>query len=243
MNPFGEFRNGYFEPFGSLCYDLIMGRPKKFCREDVLARAMPLFWEKGYAACSLKDLEGATGVNKSGLYGEFRDKDDLFAQSLDLYLAQSGVGALLAREPLGLANIERFLLGGDAGPKTSAPKVTGTNASASTKDSKDAKDAKGSGGCFAMNLLRETADLPVDVRKRLESYFDQIRVQLLKNLRVENLAVSPAMAADLIETFAAGLHVPESGDLEPRALQKRVHAFVELLRAADGDSDRARPSE
>ena len=55
-----------------------MGRPKNFRREEVLEKAMPVFWKHGFAETSLQDLERVTGVNKSGLYTEFRDKEDLF---------------------------------------------------------------------------------------------------------------------------------------------------------------------
>ena len=54
-----------------------MGRPKGFSREEVLEKAMPVFWKHGFADTSLQELEQATGVNKSGLYSEFRDKEDL----------------------------------------------------------------------------------------------------------------------------------------------------------------------
>jgi TetR/AcrR family transcriptional regulator, copper-responsive repressor len=63
-----------------------MGRPKAFSREDVLEKALPLFWNRGFADASLHELERATGVNKSGLYSEFEDKGDLFVQSLRYYL-------------------------------------------------------------------------------------------------------------------------------------------------------------
>jgi TetR/AcrR family transcriptional regulator, copper-responsive repressor len=56
-----------------------MGRPKNFSREEVLEKGMPVFWKHGFADTSLQDLERATGVNKSGLYTEFRDKEDLLA--------------------------------------------------------------------------------------------------------------------------------------------------------------------
>jgi AcrR family transcriptional regulator len=63
-----------------------MGRPKGFSREEVLERAMPVFWKHGFADASLQELERATGVNKSGLYTEFRDKEDLFVACLRHYL-------------------------------------------------------------------------------------------------------------------------------------------------------------
>ena len=34
-----------------------MGRPKNFSREEVLEKAIPVFWKKGFADTSLQDLE------------------------------------------------------------------------------------------------------------------------------------------------------------------------------------------
>jgi AcrR family transcriptional regulator len=45
-------------------------------------------------------LEVATGVNKSGLYSEFKDKEDLFMQSLQYYLGSLEKKGLLTTEPL-----------------------------------------------------------------------------------------------------------------------------------------------
>jgi hypothetical protein len=53
-------------------------------------------------------LEVATGVNKSGLYSEFKDKGNLFMQSLRYYLESLEKKGLLTAEPLGWKNIERF---------------------------------------------------------------------------------------------------------------------------------------
>src|SRR5476649_2317675 len=87
----------------------IMGRKKLFSRESVLDKSIPVFWAKGYADTSLQDLELATGVNKSGLYSEFRDKEDLFLSSLAHYqMRQMERGLLTAGAP-GWDNIERLL--------------------------------------------------------------------------------------------------------------------------------------
>ena len=78
-----------------------MGRPKNFSREGVLEKAIPVFWKRGFSDTSVQDLERATGVNKSGLYAEFRDKEDLFVESLRYYLATQAKRGLLTEEPLG----------------------------------------------------------------------------------------------------------------------------------------------
>ena len=85
-----------------------MGRPKGFSREEVLEKAMPVFWKHGFADTTLQELEQATGVNKSGLYTEFRDKEDLFVACLRHYLESQGKRGLLTKEPLGWKNVETF---------------------------------------------------------------------------------------------------------------------------------------
>jgi AcrR family transcriptional regulator len=50
----------------------------------VLEKAMPVFWKHGFADTSLQQLERATGVNKSGLYTGFRDKEEPFVACLRL---------------------------------------------------------------------------------------------------------------------------------------------------------------
>ena len=59
---------------------------KGFTREEVLTKAISVFWEKGFSDTRLLDLEEATGVNKSGLYTEFENKEEIFLESLRYYL-------------------------------------------------------------------------------------------------------------------------------------------------------------
>src|SRR5277367_5711371 len=73
----------HFGPvFASLAVELTdnvaMGRRKLFTRENVLNKTIPVFWKHGLAETSVQDLEQATGVRKSGLYAEFKAKEDLF---------------------------------------------------------------------------------------------------------------------------------------------------------------------
>ena len=85
-----------------------MGRPKGFSREEVLEKAMPVFWKHGFADTSLQELERATGVNKSGLYTEFRDKEDLFVACLRHYLESQGKRGLLTKGATRLEECRNF---------------------------------------------------------------------------------------------------------------------------------------
>ena len=51
-----------------------MARPKDYDRDDVLISARDLFWEQGYEATSITELEERTGLNRSSLYREFGSK-------------------------------------------------------------------------------------------------------------------------------------------------------------------------
>lgn len=62
-----------------------MARPQEFEYEQVLNSAMQLFWRKGYATTSIKDLTEATKLQPGSLYGTFKNKRSLFLQSLDFY--------------------------------------------------------------------------------------------------------------------------------------------------------------
>ncbi|MBB5315463.1 TetR/AcrR family transcriptional regulator [Tunturibacter empetritectus] len=73
---------------------------------------MTVFWKYGFADTSLQELERATGVNKSVLYTEFRDKEDLFVACLRHYLESQEKRGLLTKEPLGWKNVETFLKNG-----------------------------------------------------------------------------------------------------------------------------------
>ena len=73
------------------------GRPKQFDDNEVLARAMRVFWRKGYDATSLDDLVEAMGIPRQSLYRTFTDKHTLFLRALEYYdqNVTSGVLAVL----------------------------------------------------------------------------------------------------------------------------------------------------
>jgi TetR/AcrR family transcriptional repressor of nem operon len=62
-----------------------MARPKSFDREEVLGRAMAVFWRQGFATTSIRDLVEATGLNPGSLYDTFDDKHGLFLDAVALY--------------------------------------------------------------------------------------------------------------------------------------------------------------
>lgn len=65
-----------------------MARTKGFDENQALEAAMRLFWEKGYAATSLHDLEQGTGLNRASIYNAFGNKRNLFKRCLARYVGR-----------------------------------------------------------------------------------------------------------------------------------------------------------
>ena len=61
------------------------GRPREFDELAALEQAMTVFWQHGYDAVSLDDLEVATGLARQSLYRTFGNKRKLFLRALDFY--------------------------------------------------------------------------------------------------------------------------------------------------------------
>ena len=75
----------------------IMSRTALYNRHDALERALQLFWQKGFHATSLKDIEQALDMRPGSIYAAFGNKEGLFQEALEYY----------AR--LGLTELERVL--------------------------------------------------------------------------------------------------------------------------------------
>lgn len=64
-----------------------MPRKKQFDREEVLEKAMKVFWDNGYKATSMRMLEKGMGINAYSIYADFESKEQLFLLVLKRYLA------------------------------------------------------------------------------------------------------------------------------------------------------------
>ncbi|HTD40689.1 MAG TPA: TetR/AcrR family transcriptional regulator [Mucilaginibacter sp.] len=62
-----------------------MARTKDFDEDEVLTKAMNLFWHKGYNGTSMQDLVDGLGISRSSMYDTFGDKHSLFIRALENY--------------------------------------------------------------------------------------------------------------------------------------------------------------
>src|SRR6267143_4920598 len=203
--------NGPFGPlFASLAVELTdnvaMGRRKLFTREDVLDKAIPVFWKHGLAETSVQDLEQATGVRKSGLYTEFKDKEDLFVESLRRYFEVLMARGHLTKQPLGWTNVESFL--------------------------KVCYGSWGQKGCFSVNSMREFADLPPKARQIMVASVMKAHQLLIDNLAAARGGTDDNESlAGLIMTFFCGICLEQNLGPDRARITKKIDAFMRLIRA------------
>jgi len=184
-----------------------VGRPRKFSREGVLQKALPVFWKYGFVRTTLPDLEKATGVNKSGLYAEFESKELLFVACLRHYLETRTSGALLKAEPLGWGNIERFL--------EEAPSCT--------------TDLR---GCFFVNSIREIECLPAEAREVIVDGNTKVRHLLQANVAAEKPKMDVKSVGELIWAFFSGICVEANLNPDQKRAQRKIKNFMKVLRVA-----------
>jgi TetR/AcrR family transcriptional regulator, copper-responsive repressor len=183
-----------------------MGRPKNFNREEVLEKAMPVFWKQGFADTSLQDLERATGVNKSGLYSEFRDKEDFFVACLRHYLESQERRGLLTKEPLGWKNVETFLRNG--------PLNKGDQQ-----------------GCFSVNSMRELAILPDEAYRVLTENRAGLERLLVMNIEAEKPRMAPAAIGEMVLSFFSGLCIEHNLKHGKTPSTRKIKTFMTALRS------------
>ena len=62
-----------------------MARLKLFDEEEVLDKAMHLFWKKGYAETSMQDLVNTLQINRASMYDTYGNKEQLFIKAFNRY--------------------------------------------------------------------------------------------------------------------------------------------------------------
>ncbi len=61
------------------------GRPLAFNQDEVLDKALNVFWSRGYEGASMAELSEALGINKPSIYAAFGNKESLFRKALERY--------------------------------------------------------------------------------------------------------------------------------------------------------------
>lgn len=140
-----------------------MPRNKAYNKEEVLEKAMQVFWVHGYEATSVRLLEKEMGINQFSIYASFDNKKQLFIESLKKYrqFVQNNRFHPLLRENAKLDDLKQFF----------------------DKIARQEKQEEPKRGCLVVNTTGELGSSDPEITSELQNYFNFIKEMIRKVLR------------------------------------------------------------
>jgi len=194
-------------------------RTKEFDEKEALNKAMHLFWGKGYARTSVRDLVEHTGVAHAGLYKVFRDKRSLFKRALEEYSSEN-IGNLfssLETEDSGKDSIEELF-------KNAIVQMTAGNLR---------------NGCFLCNSASEFADTDEEVHQIVIQNFkrqkDAFENAITNGIAAGEIAPSKNVneLADMMVATLSGLSVLGRSGAPFEVIENTSKSIQEMLQSKD----------
>ena len=188
-----------------------MAGVRQFSEEDVVTKALDVFWRLGFRETTMPNLAATTGVQRGSLYNAYGGKQTLFLLSFDRYadaFLNSARAALANPEPR--AAITGFLA------SMVANMTSGTPAR----------------GCLTTRTVLEMEaddEIAAKVRRLLDDLKNLVRTALSTSAARKALVLKPDLAAELIVTFTRGLAVMERAYRDRSRLERTATALVSLL--------------
>jgi TetR/AcrR family transcriptional repressor of nem operon len=192
-----------------------MARTKDFDEDEVLQKAMNLFWYKGYNGTSMQDLVDGLGISRSSMYDTFGDKHSLFMRSLENYkkIATAEMKSIVDNAPTAKAAVRAMF------EYTIAELV-------SDKLHK---------GCFLVNAGVEMAPHDKEVNKmlcendrQLEKYFDQAIKKGQASGEISNEKDSHALAQFILNNIK-GIRVTAKSGADKKIFRDIVDVTMSAL--------------
>lgn len=190
-----------------------MARPREFDENEVLNRALQIFWAQGYDATSVEDLVTATGLARASLYGAFGDKEQLFQRVVKHYLEQSDREIAEATRDLSARQaIEAFV----------QRRLQGFCNKGDLK------------GCFALTSVQSGGSGAIVQDVVLEGA-RQSRAWLVKQIKAAQAEgdvaseADPGTLADFLTVVLTGLSASARSGMSPRSLKAASHEALERV--------------
>jgi len=202
-----------------------VARPIQFDREDVLNKALGLFWSDGYEASSISQLLNVMGLNRGSLYSSFSDKRSLYKEVLDFYFQR-----------ISLALLQPNLIETD----DPAESVRGFFYQALLYE--DSKIL--SRGCFLFNTVSELSNTQPDLANDANDYLFKIRKMFTHRIEEakvlglvksnndsvsENLGDSSEAQANYLMGVLAGLRIQCKMGLDRVELKRTIDRALDSI--------------
>lgn len=192
-----------------------MARTKAFDRQEVLTKAMELFWKKGYHATSIQDLVDHLGINRGSIYATFIGKDELYQEAITLYRSQniSALKEFLQEYPIVKDGIKALML----------------------RNLDQVKCDPDNKGCFIVNCTTEylpTHDYAIDIIAENKSKFIETMSAYIQygiddgQISSQSNAVS---LANLVYTFFSGMMVVSKSAKDYSEIENSIDLVMELM--------------
>lgn len=100
-----------------------MSKQARFDRDEVIEKAKNLYWQKGYHATSMRNLQDVVDMRPGSIYAAFGSKDNLFKEALKRYAEESSeqLALCIADAPTVLAGLKQFIRNATISNKDSMP--------------------------------------------------------------------------------------------------------------------------
>jgi TetR/AcrR family transcriptional repressor of nem operon len=190
-----------------------MPRTKQFKEEEVLQKAIELFWKQGFHATSMDKLVKTLGISRASLYDTFGSKKQLFLKAFQLYRQQNNqlINQFLSEQPTVKEGIYNLFL----------------HAISDTLQDKENK------GCFVVNctteLLPNDQDLLMVLSENRKGFIDFFKDYLQQG--VDNGEISKEKDLDglagFLFTLYSGLKV--IGKTQPSASELKAYISAGLV--------------
>lgn len=181
------------------------GRPRSFCVDETLDRAMTVFWRQGYEGASMAELTKAMGINAPSLYACFGSKEGLFRAVMARYEARRDTFmADIVGQPTAAAVAEAYLYG-----------VAAFAADTGGQNPPGCLMLKGSLSCCEEQITKDMNRIRAEKEAVLKKRFEEAR-------KAGDLPKSadPAALARYLGAMAMGIAMQASSGASPKELRE-----------------------
>lgn len=188
-----------------------MPRVKQFDQQEVLQKAMQVFWKKGYNGTSMSELVGELGISRGSFYDTFENKRDLFDKALAAYRGTN-------------YQVLESILASEENPKAGLQKLFQMNLDQAISD----PDFK---GCLLANTCSEMGGSDEMIKDILQDHYEKMHAIFTDYIRKAGTTkgVSAEAVADLFLTLLTGINQEVKFKRERKNFEHSIELAMGLL--------------
>lgn|GEM_PF-3190208 len=193
-----------------------MGRARKTDHGDVVAAALNLFWQQGYADSSTREIEQRTGLTRFTLQTAYGGKEKFFLEVLDAYLDAAEAKHFPDARTFTIDDLANWF-----------EKLASYERMPAISDS----------GCLILNSIGQFDRTDHKINQRIERYMSVLKQRFTEILRrsesigAVRLAQPTEPTANLLMTMLLGIHVVMKARTSDGAARSHAKAAADIIRS------------